>query len=224
MSLPPERPWPEHPWTDPTDDAIVRAADSILTASDEVPAEAVRAISECVVRIAWVPAPACVSDEKLSFLLDYWRNLGSTQKHGVPMAAQVDGIDLVPALGNIMLLDVERERLDARYRLYGTKVADKAGRDWTGWLVSEMNRVTRTPAALLYRAGYLAVCQRLMPLFTEHNSPPWTSAQAWRRLILPLADDEGRCTRLLVGNVDVGHRLLTAEQIEAQQRRLRPGD
>ena len=222
MSLPPERPWPERPWTDPTDDAIVRAADSVLTASDEVPAELVRAIGDCTVRIAWIPGTATVEDEKLAFLLEYWRGLGAGQKGGLPLASQVDGIDLVPALGNIMLLDVERDGFDARYRLYGTKVADKAGRDWTGWLVSEMNRVTRTPAALLYRAGYLAVCRRLMPLFTEHNSPPWTSAEAWRRLILPLADDEGRCMRLLVGNVDVGHRLLTAEQIEEQQRRLRP--
>ncbi|MCH2395081.1 PAS domain-containing protein [Oceanibaculum sp.] len=224
MSLPPERPWPERSWTEPTDDSIVAAAGSILAAREEVPASDVQAISECVVRIAWVPGSASVSDEKLAFLLDYWRGLGEGQKDGVPLAAQVDGIDLVPALGNIMLLDVEREGFDARYRLYGTKVASKAGRDWTGWLVSEMNRVTRTPAALLYRAGYLAVYRRMMPLFTEHNSPPWTSAEAWRRLILPLADDQGRCTRLLVGNVDIGHRLLTAEQIEEQQRRLRPDD
>lgn len=217
MSLP-----PECPWTDPTDDAIGAAADSILAAQDEIPAASLRAISECVVRIAWVSEKTLVSDKKLDFLLDYWRGLGAAQKDGVPLACWVDGIDLVPALGNIMLLDVQREGFDARYRLYGTKVASKAGRDWTGWLVSEMGRVTRTPAALLYRAGYLAVYRRMMPLFTEHNSPPWVAAEAWRRLILPLADDQGRCTRLLVGNVDIGHRLLSSEQIEAQQRRLRP--
>ena len=217
MSLPPER-----PWTDPTDDSIVAAADSLLTVQGEMPVQAVRAISDCAVRIAWVADAKPDIDDKLAFLLDYWRDLGKAQEDGLPLASQVDGIDLVPALGNIMLLDVEREGLDARYRLYGTKVADKAGRDWTGWLVSEMNRVTRTPAALLYRAGYLAVYRRLMPLFTEHNSPPWVAAEAWRRLILPLTDDEGRCTRLLVGNVAVGHRLMTSDQIEAQQRRLRP--
>lgn len=213
---------PEPPWTEPTDDAIVRAADSLLAAAGEVPAKAVRAVSDCAVRIAWVSGSVTVEDEKLAFLLDYWRGLGGGQKDGVPLAAQVDGIDLVPALGNIMLMDVEREGFDARYRLYGTKVADKAGRDWTGWLVSEMNRATRTPATLLYRAGYLAVYRRMIPLFTEHNSPPWVAAEAWRRLILPLSDEQGHCTRFLVGNVDVGHRLLTSEQVEDQQRRLRP--
>lgn len=217
MSLP-----PEPAWTEPTDDAIARAAESLLAAQGEIPSAAVRAIGDCTVRIAWVPEFTLVSDEKLTFLLEYWRRLGKAHDNGLPRATQIDGIDLVPAIGNIMLLDVERDGFDAHYRLYGTKVANKAGRDWTGWLVSEMNRVTRTPASLLYRAGYLAVFRRLMPLFTEHNSPPWVEAEAWRRLILPLTDEQGRCTRLLVGNVAAGQRLMTSAQIEAQQRRLRP--
>lgn len=212
----------EPPWTDPTDADIERAADRILAADTDMPTAEVHAISEYGIRISWVSDTTPISEPTLAFLHDYWRGLDMAQPGGMPFAAQVDGLDMMPALGNIMLLDVERDGLDARYRLYGTKVADKAGRDWTGWLVSEMNRLTRTPAALLYRAGYLAVYRRHMPLFTEHNSPPWVAAEAWRRLILPLADDEGRCTRLLVGNVAVGQRLLTAEQIEAQQRRLRP--
>ncbi len=216
MSVPPEA-----PWTDPTDADVERAADRILAADTEVPAAELRTISDCVIRVSWISESSRIGEPTLAFLFDYWRGLDAAQPDGVPFAAEVDGIDLMPALGNIMLLDVERDGLDARYRLYGTKVASKAGRDWTGWLVSEMGRTTQTPATLLYRAGYRAVFQRRAALFTEHNSPPWVAAEAWRRLILPLCDETGNCIRFLVGNMAVGHRLMSEAQIEAQQRHLR---
>ena len=83
------------------------------------------------------------------------------------------------------------------------------------------DRILAADTEVLYRAGYRAVFQRRAALFTEHNSPPWVAAEAWRRLILPLCDETGNCIRFLVGNMAVGHRLMSEAQIEAQQRHLR---
>ena len=228
MSFPPEPPGAappnsEPPWHEPADQDIAQAADHLTAAPGSVPASGLSALGPCVLRADWIASTAQLPDDRLQFLFSHWRLLAEQGGvDGLPRAAQIDGLDLAPALGNILLLDIERNGLDARYRLYGTKIASRAGRDWTGWLLSDMCRLTRTPAALLYRASYLAAARRRQPLFTEHSSAFWLPTERWQRLILPLADEAGQPIRFLVGNIGVGYRPLSEEQAEAQQRRLRP--
>lgn len=214
----------ERPWTDPTDAMIDVAAEVILTADGgadggEVAGEIVRTIDRGALRIAWVTRPDQLPEPKLAFLLEHWQGLAAACG-GVPDRSDLDIVDLAPAIGNLMMLDAERDGLDAIYRVYGTGVAERAGRDWTGYRVSEMNRITRTPAALLYRSCYLAAYRRQAPLFTEHASAKWIGVYTWRRLILPLARPGARCSRFLVGNLPVGQRVLTEQEIAEQQRRI----
>lgn len=209
-------------WVEPTDEAIENAAESLLTFDGPVDEAAVQAIDACAGRIAWVSGPDELEEPKLAFLLAHWQGLTAARGR-VPHRRDIDVVDLVPAIGNLMMLEVERDGFDAIYRVYGTDVADKAARDWTGYRVSEMNRITKTPAALLYRSCYRAVFRRPAPLFSEHASARWLGVYSWRRLILPLADDEHACARFLVGNLPVGRRNLTEQEIEAQQRRIRQG-
>jgi len=207
-------------WVDPTDAAVDAAAGRMLAFGGEVDRNVLRLIDGCVERIAWVTRPDQVPDPKLGFLLEHWQATAS-KRGDVPDRHDIDILDLVPAIGNLMMLEVERDGFDAVYRVYGTSVAVKAGRDWTGHRVSEMNRITRTPASLLYRSCYRAVHQRPAPLFSQHASAQWTGAQSWRRLILPLAHDGIRCARYLVGNVPVGQRVLSSDELAAQQVRVR---
>ena len=209
-------------WVDPTDAAVDAAAGRMLAFEGEVDHDVLRSIDGGVERIAWVARPDQVPDPKLGFLLAHWQAAAS-RGGDVPDRRDIDVLDLVPAIGNLMMLEVERDGFDAIYRVYGTGVAANAGRDWTGHRVSEMNRITRTPASLLYRSCYRAVHRRPAPLFTEHTSARWTGARAWRRLILPLAQGEARCARYLVGNVPVGQRLMSSREIAAQQRLVRQG-
>lgn len=118
-----------------------------------------------------------------------------------------------------MLIEVEREGLDGIYRVYGTGVAEQAGRDWTGWRVSEMNRQAKTPLALLYRAGYRAVYETREPLYTFSKSPPWLPPKAWKRLILPLCGADGRCLHFLVGNIPVAPKSLSYDERMTIRRR-----
>jgi hypothetical protein len=207
-------------WIEPTDPAIEESADRILAFSGAVDPQALAAIDERVQAIAWVDHPDQLEDRKLGFLLEHWQKLARACG-GIPDRQDIDVLDLVPAIGNLMVLEAERDGFDAVYRVYGTGVADRAGRDWTGYRVSEMNRITRTPAALLYRTCYRAVFRRPAPLYTEHASPQWVGANSWRRLILPLSDRGLPCARFLVGNLPVGRKLMSPAEIAAQQQRIR---
>ena len=206
-------------WIDPTDDAIAAAATEILRTAGEIAPGIAKAIDACVERIAWIERPDQLEEPKLAFMLEHWLSL-KVAAGGIPDRSAVDVLDLVPALGNLMMLEPERDGFDAMYRVYGTAVADRAARDWTGFRVSEMNRTTRTPAALLYRACYRAVFRRPAPLFSEHLSPPYLNVRSWRRLILPLSDRDRPCARFLVCNLPVGHRILSGAEVEELERRI----
>ncbi len=209
-------------WNDPSDAEIEAAADGVLDGSGTVGRNTVAAIDRHARTIAWIDRQDQLDEPKLAFLFAHWRALAD-KCGGVPDRHAIDVLDLVPAIGNLMLLDAERDGFDAIYRVYGTGVADRAGRDWTGYRVAEMNRITRTPNALLYRACYRAVRRRPAPLFTEHSSAKWLGVYSWRRLILPLADGGSDCARYLVGNLPVGQRILSDREVEEQQRRIRRG-
>ena len=155
--------------------------------------------------IAFVSPVLDVPEHKLAFLYNYWEAIREA-KGRLPARKDIDVLELREAIGNIMMLDVLEEGFDARYRVYGTGVAEYAGNDWTGTTVSEMSRKTTTPAALLYRACYLAVYRTIRPIYTETTSPSWLSPKVWRRMILPYADDNGACAGFMVGNIPVEPR------------------
>ncbi|UUX50716.1 PAS domain-containing protein [Nisaea acidiphila] len=146
-------------------------------------------------------------EPKLQVLLDYWLNKRQQLGH-LPDRKDLDILELREAIGNIMMLDVLDDGFDARYRVYGTGIAEFARNDWTGQTVSDLARKTGTSSALLYRACYLAVYRTGRPIYSEHISPAWLSPRAWRRLILPYGTGAGVCAGFMVGNVPVEPQIL----------------
>lgn len=204
-------------WRAPTDEEIDRAAGWIISG------DLAGRFGAQLTEIFEVADPEQLPEPKLRVLFGYWQDL--CRRHDQrPGREQVDVLDILPAAGNIMLLDVIRDGFDARYRVYGTGIADHAGRDWTGAAVSEMNAVTRTSLSLMYRACYRAVYRSGIPLYTQHSSPSWLAAKAWRRLILPLFDPAGTCSGFLVGNVPVDIRYLDRRTLELQRAILGGGE
>lgn len=195
--------------TDPPDPQILDAAASIARG------HGVPALGSLVERLYFVENAAQLDNAKLHFLFGYWQAIRARKADGLVTKSDLDIVELKSAMGNLLLLDVEREGLDAVYRVYGTGIADQAGRDWTGWRVSEMNRQAKTPLALLYRACYRAVYDTLKPLYSRSKSPPWLLASAWERLVLPICDADGRCRQFLVGNIPVEPRPLSYEERQA---------
>ncbi len=201
-------------WVAPTDADLDAAADAIIAGCPPS-----RLSPDCLVYF-FATSPDGLEDEKLSFLFSYWQQ-HTDPRTGLHIRADFDMLTLLPAVGNIMILDVLRDGFDARFRLYGTGVAAHAGRDWTGETVSEMNRVTRSTLALMYRGIYLAAYRTRRPIYSFHRSPPWLSAKCWRRVVLPMTYEDGICSQFIVGNIPVDTFYLTPEEVERQQERLR---
>lgn len=164
-----------------------RGAVTALFAANDAPPPAV----------SWAPGPAELADTPLAFLLDYWREKCADSQ--LPVVNAIDPLEMKPALGIIMLLDVLEDGWDYRYRLYGSQIAARLGRDLTGWRTSDIARHAHTGDFFL--AGYRAVIRQQKPLFTRNASPAYVEVKDWTRLILPLRDAAGAIIRLLVGNV-----------------------
>jgi hypothetical protein len=128
---------------------------------------------------------ASADDKNFHFLIEYWQ-----RKHvggRLPGRSLIDPAELKPVLAQILLVDVEREPLDFRYRLAGTLTYDIFGFDLTGRRVRDipppdwgemvwqsMAEVVRTRAPQYVRLDFTT---------TEGN------VRSYRVLRLPLAED-----------------------------------
>lgn len=146
--------------------------------------------------IALDPPLDMLPDPRLRSLAEQWRSW--PKKDGVPLAAAVDPLEFVPALGIVMLLKVLEEGRDYEYLVYGADVTSGFGQS----MVGRRTRDIPMPAAVraLFLGGYGAAIRVRRALYTRHQAPPGVSVSHWSRLILPLADEEGQIVRLLVGN------------------------
>lgn len=142
------------------------------------------------------PTEADLKESRLVELFRYWSGLPRVD--GVPRADSVDPIEVAAALRIVMLLDVVDGGRDFRYLIYGQEVAERFGENMRGRLTSEMPIPPNVTA--LFVGGYRAVIKTRTTLLTEHTAPPTVSVTKWRRLILPLADETGAVSRMLVGN------------------------
>jgi hypothetical protein len=151
--------------------------------------------------LTWRPRVAALAAQQHRFLLRYWEDLRGTQP--MPDAAKIDAVEMRPALGYINLIDPVEGGRDFRYRLFGSIVAAVSDFDMTGQLASTLK-------ASPYVAEFvIAVCRAALtrgePLFTEHGPPAAVYTATWHRLVLPLAGEDGKVTRLLVGMVPMTH-------------------
>lgn len=160
-------------------------------------------------QISFVEEMESLPEPKLEFLYKLWLDKADPET-GRHDRVDFDMLSMLPAVGNIMILDVLRNGYDARYRLYGTGISDASSKNWTGHTVSEMNRTTRHELALMYRSVYLAVYESNRPIYSEHLAPHWLSGKVWRRLVLPVSYGGETCEQFIVGNIPVSALLADA--------------
>lgn len=147
--------------------------------------------------LVWRPESLDLEQEQLQFLLRYWNGL--VGEDATVAASKIDPLDMWPALGFIMLLDVVDGGADFRFRVYGSAIAQSAEFDVTGKLMSEAP--LQGVVMDFFYAVYRAVLIRPEPLYTEHEPPAEIGVKRWHRLMLPLVDDDQKVSRVLVGNV-----------------------
>ena len=132
-------------------------------------------------------------------LAEYWcreRDL----RGGLPLNADFDPTQVIPALGYIMLLEPNQDATDFLYRLYGSRVVTHHGRDMTGRWLSSFD----PPGPAVFTAQYRLVVREGVAVYAEHDAIKEVSViTRWCRLALPMAGSDGRVERLVVCNVPI---------------------
>ncbi|GGF07302.1 hypothetical protein GCM10011611_10930 [Aliidongia dinghuensis] len=122
----------------------------------------------------------------------YW--LAKRQDRLAPRRRDLDPVDLVEVLPRIMLVNVEREPLDFRYRLSGTGIGEMHGSDLTGTRPRDL----RPPAyGRLIDSHYRAAVARRTPLLHLIVLDTTDRAHAYVRLLLPISEDGVEVTMLM---------------------------
>lgn len=185
-------------WSEPTVEAITAGAKAVVDGTWRP------MFPERVLAIEWVDDDWTATEDHHARLLAFWNEHRQRSDIRRLTVSDVDPSSLKKILPFVLLLDVVDQGYDARYRVYGTGVSGVSGKDWTGYLVSEMNREIRLDVDLFYRSTYLAVYQRGMPIFTHHRSKPLSAPKSWKRLTIPVFGKTGEAVmRFLVCNVPI---------------------
>ena len=128
-------------------------------------------------------------------LLAFWN-----EKRGIrPMPARhdIDPLEMKPWLSRLMLIEVIDAGRDFRYRLVGTDVVTRIGRDMTGKLISQLPALPEIVGRFLEE--YRQVVRSGRPGYAVHDyfSPTIKRTIKFERLLLPLGEADGPVGMLL---------------------------
>jgi hypothetical protein len=155
-------------------------------------------------RIAMLP--------EIGALYRFWRD--AKEGGTLPTRRALGPETLRPWLGSLSIYEHLREGDDFRIRLDGTKIVAMTGEDWTGRLVSEIDR--RFGADLL--GCCREVCRLHLPLFDSALPLFQKSYRCAQRLLLPLSRDGAEATQVLMALVAL--KLDPAAGARPENRRL----
>ncbi|KKJ78778.1 hypothetical protein WH95_01550 [Kiloniella litopenaei] len=124
----------------------------------------------------------------------YW--LSKCRGDAIPSREDISPAEMVSFLPNILLLDVQKEPLDFRFRLIGTRIVPLLNRDYTGELMSTIENL-KSPNSV-WKNCCKAV-ERAEPVyaFTPYVGPKKDILDV-EDLILPLASDGKNVNMLMI--------------------------
>lgn len=137
---------------------------------------------------------------RLVELYGYWRALPRGGQKLAPRAA-FDAFEVPRMLGSLWLLDIERDPLRLRYRLFGTHIALAIGSDLTGTYLndvpmSEPGRKTLFARMAVSIDGGFATHARTAPILK--HAEYWSEVEV---LVMPFASDGRTPDMLLCGSI-----------------------
>jgi hypothetical protein len=135
---------------------------------------------------------AAVPYADLGRVFAYW-NMKRRHRFAPPKKA-MDPVDLVEVLPRVMLVDVEHEPLDFRYRLAGTGICDTHRTEPTGTRPRDLEPPSY--GALIHQ-HYCQVVAKPEPTLHLIVLDTFDRSRAYARLLLPLSDDGARVTGLM---------------------------
>lgn len=152
--------------------------------------------------LAFDPDPVRITHPVLSALLSAWK---ATHEKTALLRSEA----VTAHWDDLAVLDLLDGGWDFHYAHYGDAVANAFGRSLAGTRTSELP--SGSFIASFFLVTYRAAILRAVPLFSEHSPPRDIGVDRWQRLVLPMHDDYGRPSRLLVGIVDAGDHAGTSQ-------------
>lgn len=138
-----------------------------------------------------------IKSPDLRLIFDYWTGLARASR--LPGRADIDPLDFPKLLPRVALIDVvdAEDPVHFRYRLAGTEIVERAGRDPTGKRFDELYAGTYLDQAL---ETYRAVVAERQPHYSQRVFPLYHGREhlTYSRLILPLAGDGTHVDMLLL--------------------------
>lgn len=125
---------------------------------------------------------------------DYWKN--KRGQRSMPTRHDIDPAEMVKILPHVLLLDVQQQPLDFRYRLIGTKMDEHMNRRYTGLWMSEIPH-QKPPSRIWANCRQVAVEGRPLAGDTPYvgKNREFLSTED---LIMPLSDDDETVDMLFV--------------------------
>lgn len=158
-------------------------------------------------KVAAMNVSIAIGHTKLSALFAYWNTIRGDRE--MPSRAGFDPAEIPRLLPNIILIDVERNPLRFRIRLYGTAIVAIRGRDLTGRYIDEPK--VSNIADLTAQANREVVDTK-QPHYMDAPYPHHSRKLGhFYRLGLPLSSDGTEVNMILVGFYQMNNSLaLTA--------------
>ena len=136
-----------------------------------------------------------LTDEALRGLTDYWRSIGEGRP--VPLRRSFEPMSIPSLLPDVCIVEQTRPARRFRYRLIGTRVAEKAGFDATGRFLDELGCGT----TITFVIKLLERCVELrQPVASLSSFGSGGRAHlVVRRVFLPLTLGRGSVDQILCG-------------------------
>ena len=146
-------------------------------------------------------------DPRLRDFVRYWQEKREGER--LPARADIDPLELKPFMGDMFMLDVVGEPKRFRYRLIGTNIVARVGRDSTGKFQEE----TYSPEqAAQNNAHYRSICETKKPT-RNFGVINWVGRNFLRYEIanVPLAGD-GETVDIILGCMSIRGPVQDAEK------------
>lgn len=135
---------------------------------------------------------AAIADATLLRVFDYWR--GKIRNGRLPSRPDLDPLEMPYVMGNLILVDVERDPWRFRYRLAGSKATGRLGFDPTGKYVDEHPDTNHRQTI---QAVYTEVASTGLPKAFARDQVIDNRYRRYDLLVLPLSGEAGYVTMIM---------------------------
>lgn len=137
-------------------------------------------------------ARAAITDATLRRVFDYWQ--AKIKDGRLPARMDIDPLDLPFVMGNMILVDVERDPWRFRYRLAGSRVTNRLGFDPTGKYLDEHPDPNHRQTI---QAIYTEVASTGLPKAYARDQYVDNRLRRYNVLVVPLSGDAGEVTMIM---------------------------